>query len=122
MVVEELPLREDIDFARRTADIQYAACCVRRDLTSSLILGLSYRLLVRAALFLVIACLELDLQLLSTNFRKSLRYYQYHYETIRVNSKFRSFVSFIFFEAVSIILYILLILLFIIFIFIIIIL
>lgn len=54
MVIRELPLGEDVDLARRATDIQHTAGRVRRDLTSSLILGLPYRFLIWAALLLVI--------------------------------------------------------------------
>lgn len=70
MVVEELPLREDVYLARRTADVQHTAGRVRRDLTSGLVLGLPYRLLVRATFLFVVPRLKLSLQLLSTKHRK----------------------------------------------------
>jgi len=101
----ELSLGKNVDFAGRTADIQYATGWIRRDLTSSLALGLSYRLFIWAALFLVISRLKSSHNYL-TNFQN--RYD--HYGTIKVIFKFRPFIPFIFWFSIT---YILLISLFI---------
>lgn len=74
----ELSLGKNVDFAGRTADIQYATGWIRRDLTSSLVLGLSYRLFIWAALFLVISRLKS-----SHNYLTTFQSRYYHYRTIK---------------------------------------